>query len=54
MKSCMNCKYAEETILESLKKCTNDKSVYYRKMVSKKDLCREGVESSWEAKNLER
>lgn len=41
MKSCMNCKYAEETILESLKKCTNEKSVYYEKIVTEKDLCRE-------------
>lgn len=41
MKSCLNCKHAEETIFESAVKCTNEKSVYYGKMVTEKDLCRE-------------
>jgi len=45
MKSCMNCRYAEETIFEDAKKCTNEKSVYYDKMVYERDLCREGEEA---------
>lgn len=44
MKSCLDCKYAEETIFEDTKKCTNEKSVYFGKMVYERDLCREGEE----------
>lgn len=41
MKSCLNCKYAEETIFEDVKKCTNEKSEYYQEMVKESDLCKE-------------
>ena len=45
MKSCMNCKYAEETIFDDVKKCINPESEYYQEMVQERDLCRE-----WEEK----
>ena len=41
MKSCLNCKHAEETIFESVAKCTNEKSEYFGEKVTEKDLCRE-------------
>lgn len=39
MRSCMNCKYTEETIFDDCKKCINEKSEYYEEMVDKRDLC---------------
>jgi len=30
--------------IRGCKKCTNEKSVYYEKMVYERDLCREGEE----------
>ena len=33
MKSCINCKYAEETIFDDVKKCINPESEYYQKMI---------------------
>lgn len=53
MKSCLECKYTEETLLDNYKKCINAKSVYYGKMVSERDLCREGKKTKKEVKNLE-
>lgn len=41
MISCLDCKHTEETIFKDCKKCINEKSVYYGKVVDKRDLCRE-------------
>ena len=41
MKSCLDCKCAEETLFDDCKVCTNEKSVYYMKFVDERDLCRE-------------
>lgn len=40
MKSCLDCKYAEQAMLDNMKKCINEESVYYGHFVEKKDLCR--------------
>ncbi len=42
MKSCLDCKQTEETMFENVKKCINENSVYFGKMVTERDLCREG------------
>ena len=41
MKSCLVCKHAVETMFDDCKKCMNEKSVYYGKMVDERDLCKE-------------
>lgn len=46
MKSCLDCKYGEETLFEDARKCINEKSVYNGKFVDERDLCKcwEGVD----------
>lgn len=41
MKSCLDCRRGEETMFDECRLCTNEKSVYYGKMVNERDLCRE-------------
>ena len=40
MKSCISCKYAEETLIGD-KVCTNNESEYCTEFVNEKDLCKE-------------
>ncbi len=44
MKSCLDCKHTEKTMFDGVKKCFNEKSVYFGKMVTERDLCKEGKE----------
>lgn len=44
MKSCLNCKYAEETMFDECKRCNNEQSPYYREIVDERDLCKYGEE----------
>lgn len=40
MKSCLNCKYTEETIFENVKKCINpDSGYHFDGFVEEKDIC---------------
>lgn len=45
MKSCLDCKHAEETIFDDCKKCINEKSEYYQEFVYERDLCKEWEEA---------
>ena len=38
-KSCMNCKYGEETILDNNKTCINNESEYCDEFVDEQNLC---------------
>jgi len=45
-KQCDNCKYAEETLLDSV--CINEISAYFFEIIRKDNLCK-----CWEGKNAD-
>jgi hypothetical protein len=49
MKSCLDCKYTEDTMFDDARKCTCEKSAYCEKIVDSRDLCKEFEEAkNWE------